>query len=172
MADDVANTGSSATAASTRCVAHELRKLTRLVTRYYDRHLAAVGIRAAQYVLLNALAQMGPANGTALAAWTGMDASTLSRALLHLRRLGWVCFAVCVDQRSKQFELTADGRMKLENARPHWFGAQEDIRRLVGSTSLNALLELSVRVSCVVASELRSCGRTVRSRRIASRGVV
>src|SRR5256884_6088678 len=63
------------------CACQNLRRLTRIVTRIYDRELRKAGIEITQFGLLTALAIAGEANQKTLSAGFAMDSTTLTRTL-------------------------------------------------------------------------------------------
>jgi len=119
------------------CTCTPLRRLTRKMTLLYDHHLQPNELTITQYSLISRIGRLGPIANIQLAADMGMDRSTLSRALKPLMAAGWV-EAVdlpeepLLDKRSFALQLTAAGRRKLEQARPNWQRAQDEIDRQLG----------------------------------------
>jgi len=72
------------------CACQNLRRLTRLITRFYDQELRKADIEITQFGLLTALGMAGEANQKALSAGFAMDSTTLTRTLAPLRKKGWI----------------------------------------------------------------------------------
>ncbi|EJN09998.1 MarR family winged helix-turn-helix transcriptional regulator [Herbaspirillum sp. YR522] len=118
------------------CTCSPLRRLTRRITIIYDHHLAADALTITQYSLISRIGRVPVANPE-LAVVMGMDRSTLSRALKPLIAAGWIetfdpPAEAHLDKRSFVLQLTAAGRAKLDQARPNWQRAQDEIDRLLG----------------------------------------
>ncbi|MFA5916031.1 MAG: MarR family winged helix-turn-helix transcriptional regulator [Burkholderiales bacterium] len=120
------------------CTCARLRKLTRRLTRIYDAHLSAQGIKVTQYSLL-ANAARGERTLSEFAAELEMDRSTLSRNLAPLAEQGWVSIAVGADPRSRSISVTAAGRRKLKTTLPLWRKAQCEVEAILGAASVGEL---------------------------------
>src|SRR5215475_15221224 len=88
------------------CACQSLRRLTRLVTRIYDRELRKAGLEITQFGLLTALATTGEANQKRLSAGFAMDSTTLTRTLGLLLKQGWIRVRRGEDRRERMFSLT------------------------------------------------------------------
>ncbi len=130
------------------CTCARLRKLARRLTRVYDAHLAAEGIKVTQYSLL-ANAARGERTLSEFAAELDMDRSTLSRNLAPLAAQGWVEIEVGADPRSRNVSVTAKGRKKLQAVLPLWRKAQCEVETLLGVTDVG---ELHRRVDAALAA--------------------
>jgi len=64
------------------------RRITRLVTQYYDNALAPAEIRSTQFSLLNSLSILGKISMKDLAMVLAMDRTTLTRDLQPLLKRG------------------------------------------------------------------------------------
>ena len=117
------------------CTCARLRKLTRRLTRIYDAHLAAAGIKVTQYSLL-ANAVRGERTLSEFATELDMDRSTLSRNLAPLAAQGWVSISVGSDPRSRSVSVTATGRRKLKAALPLWRKAQCETEAILGPSGV------------------------------------
>src|SRR5712664_749772 len=108
------------------CNCLALRQATRLVTQFYDQHLAASGVRTTQYSILTRLNRLGPMTINALAAELVVDRTTLGRNILPLERDGLIRIGQnAADARSRDLELTAKGAKRLRAARAGWLEAQK-----------------------------------------------
>ncbi|MBO9537440.1 MarR family transcriptional regulator [Herbaspirillum sp.] len=129
------------------CTCSPLRRLTRKITVIYDHHLQPNALTITQYSLLSRIGRGGPIANIALATDMGMDRSTLSRALKPLTAAGWVETVdlpeeAHLDKRSFALQLTAAGRKKLDEARPNWRRAQDEIDRQLGPRLAGELTEI------------------------------
>jgi DNA-binding MarR family transcriptional regulator len=121
------------------CTNLHLRQLTRQVTRHYDAHLAAAGLKTTQYSLLSAVLNLGSARPADLASALKMDASTLTRNLKPLIAAGWVAMGEGVDARSRSVSITGDGRAKRTEGQRHWKAAQQELNQTLGVPRVLAL---------------------------------
>jgi DNA-binding MarR family transcriptional regulator len=136
------------------CNCLALRQATRLVTQFYDQHLAASGLRSTQFSILAKLKRLGPTAINTLALELVVDRTTLGRNILPLARDGLIRIEPsAADARSKELHLTRKGADRLAAARERWTAAQEGFVAVYGkerAARLRALLH------GVVASELAS----------------
>ncbi len=114
------------------CACQNLRRLTRIVTRIYDRELRKAGIEITQFGLLTALAIIGEANQKTLSAGFAMDSTTLTRTLALLRRQGWIHVRPGKDRREHVFRLTEAGKRQTAAAQRHWEAAERRLRKTLG----------------------------------------
>jgi DNA-binding MarR family transcriptional regulator len=114
------------------CACQSLRRLTRVVTRIYDRELRKANIEITQFGLLTALAILGEANQKTLSAGFAMDSTTLTRTLALLRKKRWIDVKPGTDRRERVFRLTAAGKKQMAAARPHWEAAERRLRKALG----------------------------------------
>jgi DNA-binding MarR family transcriptional regulator len=118
------------------CTCSPLRRLTRRITVIYDQYLLPDALTITQYSLISKVGR-APVTNPELAVVMGMDRSTLSRALKPLIAAGWIetfdpPAEAHLDKRSFALKLTVSGRAKLDQARPNWQRAQDEIDRLLG----------------------------------------
>ena len=98
------------------------------MTQFYDGFFSEAGIEAAQFALLMALDMAKDKGQAALGEMLGMDKTTLSRNLKVLREKGWVESVAGEDARRRSVSLTAEGRLRLREAKPAWRRAGERFR--------------------------------------------
>jgi len=115
------------------CCCFNLRKVTRAVTQYFDRHLESTGIRATQFTLLVALSSTTAKTLTEIAESLVMDRTTLTRNLKPLVKLGFISTVQPVDKRSKGYVLTDQGKEVLAKALPLWREAQNTVVGVMGT---------------------------------------
>jgi len=131
-------------AAPTGCTNFKLRRLTRRVSRHYDRIVGAAGLKTTQYSLLSHVVALGRVRPGELARRMDMDASTLTRNLQPLVAQGWVEVGAGDDGRSRVVAVTAAGRAKRDEAQREWKRAQLALNDRLGEArvaQLHALLD-------------------------------
>ncbi len=121
------------------CACQSLRRLTRLVTRIYERELRKANIEITQFGLLTALAAVGEANQKTLSAGFAMDSTTLTRTLAPLRKQHWIHVKPGQDRRERVFRLTEAGRMQIAAAQPHWEAAERRLRESLGPAAFRQM---------------------------------
>lgn len=110
-----------------------LRRLTRLVSRHYDAHLACCGLKTTQYSLLATVTRSGPVGLGDLARLLSLDASTLTRNLQPLVKAGLMTIDAGADGRSRQVTATPAGARLRALAKPHWRRAQTSLDKTLGA---------------------------------------
>ena len=131
-------------AAPRGCTNLKLRQLSRAVSRHYDAHVSATGLKNTQYSLLSHVQLLGPVRPSDLAARMRLDLSTLSRNLQPLVTLGWVSIGPGEDGRSRLVEVTEAGRAKRAEGQRAWKQAQLALNARLGTervVALHALLD-------------------------------
>lgn len=126
------------------CTNFKLRQLTRRVSQHFDRIIGVAGLKTTQYSLLSHIERLGPVRPGELARAMVMDASTLTRNLKPLLKLGWAELGPGADGRSRVVNATAAGRAKRREAGRQWKRAQLEINERLGSAKvahLHGLLE-------------------------------
>ncbi len=118
--------------APTGCTSFRLRRLTRRVSRHYDRIVGSVGLKTTQYSLLSHLVALGPVQPGELAGRMDMDASTLTRNLQPLVAQGWAEVGPGSDGRTRVVAVTAAGRAKRIEAERAWRRAQRSLEERLG----------------------------------------
>jgi DNA-binding MarR family transcriptional regulator len=114
---------------------------SRVVTRHYDRSLAAVGLRANDYSILARLDQDGSLPLGTLAARLAMDRTTLSRESAPLIAAGLLETRPGEhDARIRLLSLSDAGRARVLEARPLWARAQASLREEFGLARTSALI--------------------------------
>lgn len=122
------------------CACFGLRKVTRAVTQFYDRHLEPADIRATQFTLLIALSSASGKTLTELAEDLVMDRTTLTRNLKPLEKAGYITIVRLADRRSKGYTLTDRGRQAIDKGIPLWRKAQQQIVGQLGNDRFHKLL--------------------------------
>jgi len=122
------------------CNCFALRQAARYVTQMYERHMASVGLTAAQFTILAKLNRRPGSTMVELAEAMVMDRTTLVRALKPLQRDALIVTeASAQDARSHVFSLTDSGRLKYDAAREAWRAAQKEFESSYGPERARAL---------------------------------
>jgi DNA-binding MarR family transcriptional regulator len=136
------------------CNCAALRQAARQVTQFYDRHLAASGLRTTQFSILARLRSSGPTTVNALAEQMVMDRTTLGRNIQPLERRGLVAVRRGrADRRTKELHLTDAGRALTRIAIKKWAQAQAEFEAKFGKTRAIDLRHL---MHDIVASDFSS----------------
>lgn len=123
------------------CLCFHARKGARAITQVFDHALASTGLKSTQLSLLMVLKAREPINIGDLADALVTNSTTVSRTIKPL--LGRKLLTLSPntdDRRIKDVSLTAEGRLTLEGALPHWQAAQSQVARNLGNTTVQALL--------------------------------
>ena len=140
------------------CVA--LRKACRSVTHLYDLVLSPTGLKATQFVILQAIASSGEIAQWRLADEYGVSNDTLSRRLGTLRRAGLITQRIGATRAGERlYRLTAAGAQKFQEALPYWIRAQERFRHAMEhDTNWDAVIA-NIDHLCTIArnAELAKC---------------
>jgi DNA-binding MarR family transcriptional regulator len=122
------------------CACLQLRKVTRQVTRMYDRALEPAGLTTAQFSALSFVGRTADPSVGDIAARLVMDQTTATRLLKPLLRDRLIELAAAKDdKRRRAVRLTPKGRRKYEEALPLWRGAQAGLGQALGAKQLRAL---------------------------------
>ena len=136
--------------ADCNCLA--VRQAARYITQFYDRYLAAAGLRTTQFGILSRLKRHGPMSINTLAAELVVDRTTLGRNIRPLERDDLIAIeSDPSDGRSKILRLTKAGDARFQRAQKRWAEAQRRFERAYGGRQASQLRE---NLRAVVASEL------------------
>ena len=120
------------------CVAFNLRRATRIITRRYEDALRPIGMKAFQFTALAALSQHHTMPQLVLADFFGMDVSTLNRNIRAMERKGWITYTDDpADGRKKHVKITRSGRNAFASAAPLWEQAQADTKAMMSDFEWN-----------------------------------
>jgi DNA-binding MarR family transcriptional regulator len=108
-----------------QCACAAVRRRSRELTRFYERAMRGSGLRSSQFTLLAMLIQTGPMPATRLAAFLGLERTTLTRNLRPLLRDGLVTVEDEADRRIHKIAIAAKGEEAARGAFPFWKKAQD-----------------------------------------------
>lgn len=113
-----------------------MRCASRALTRFYDLVLAPVGLRATQFIALEAIAERGEIAQWELAQEYGMAVETLSRRLAALRKAGLITMRSGTGHHGeRRYRLTDAGVEMLRSAAPYWRRAQDRLSEAIADES-------------------------------------
>jgi DNA-binding MarR family transcriptional regulator len=134
------------------CNCLAVRQAARYITQFYDRYLAAAGLRTTQYGILSRLKRHGPMSINTLATELVVDRTTLGRNIRPLERDDLIAIeSDPSDRRSKILRLTKAGDARFQRAQKRWAEAQSQFEQAYGGKQASELRE---KLRAVVASEL------------------
>lgn len=143
-----------------------LRRASRAVCHLYDLVLAPTGLKATQYITLQAIADAGEIAHCDLARIFAASEETLSRRLASARESGWV--RMKLGERSRRvYCLTERGQKVLEAALPHWERADDRLRRELGELDWQGLSEFAERTTQAAIRAEKAPARNGRPRPVA-----
>ncbi|MFJ3485477.1 MarR family winged helix-turn-helix transcriptional regulator [Pseudomonas sp. NPDC090202] len=119
------------------------RRHARLLTRLYDRHLAAVNLSVSQFSILALIHQQPGILIAELADLMAMERTTLLRALKPLQSEGLLISEAEGARAAIRLTLSAQGRVKHDQAEVFWEAAQQEHEQTTGveaATSLRCAL--------------------------------
>ena len=128
------------------CLAHTLRRADRVISQFYNEHLAPLSLRVTQFSILRALDLLGSTTAAHLREALVLEQATVSRALKPLIRDGYINVMPGADGREKQLSLSKEGKALYEEALGPWNQAQEKLKARLGSTGTEDLVKLSNRI--------------------------
>jgi DNA-binding MarR family transcriptional regulator len=122
------------------CVCLNLRRVTRVVTQFFDAEMRRHGIRPTQRSILLALNAKESWSMAELSDWLGMDRTTLVRNLRPLERDG-LAQAVGGGRGGRvELSITAKGRKKIKESQQAWRSAQSSAVKTLGEQRWSAIL--------------------------------
>lgn len=125
------------------CLAATLRQTTRAANAFYQQFLDVPEGQSTQFTLLAAINGFGRCTQRELAAWLGMDPTTLTRSLALLVEAGLVdAEPGATDRRTRVLTLSAAGRSRLQRLLPEWRAAQAAAVERLGPAKSRRLLAL------------------------------
>ncbi|MGX1496536.1 DNA-binding MarR family transcriptional regulator [Labrenzia sp. MBR-25] len=120
------------------CLGHAARRTANLLTRHYNKHLAALGLELTQAQLLAAIADGSAASAAEIARFLGIDRSTLARNLKPLESAGLIARQGTGGKKVLPV-LTPLGEAKVIEIHSTWLKAQEELSTLLGPDGADAV---------------------------------
>ena len=114
------------------CASFNFRRVSRAITALFDRAMQDSGLRSTQFAILTAVAKTQPVSIGAIADLLIIDATTLTRSLNLLKKLGYLTISPRGAKRQRFLNLTDDGLKALARAVPLWRKIQQSFVNQVG----------------------------------------
>jgi DNA-binding MarR family transcriptional regulator len=125
------------------CACTTLRELARRATAIYDDVLGPLGLKQTQYAVLARLDGLVQCSLGELADVCNLDVTSMSRGLRPLIANGWVKAGRGKDDRTKRYELTAQGKQVARKAFALWKKAQSRLHEVIPQEHIRTLKSLS-----------------------------
>lgn len=138
--------------ASTGCACTAARRTARAITELYDLVLAPTGLKATQFIILQAISAAGEAAQWQLAAWYAIAPETLSRRLNAAKRKGLLEVRLGQHRGERIYRLTDGGREALAKALPYWERAQARLRLTLDCHDLASIIEVLDRITAAASA--------------------
>jgi DNA-binding MarR family transcriptional regulator len=126
------------------CASFNFRRASRAVTALFDNAMEESGLRSTQFAVLTAIAKAQPVSIGSLSDVLVVDATTLTRSLRLLQKLGFLTISPRGAMRQRFLHLTPEGEKALARAIPLWRNIQQRFVGQIGKEqweSLRAQLE-------------------------------
>jgi len=114
------------------CASFNFRRVSRAVTTLFDTAIQDSGLRSTQFAILTAVAKTQPVSIGAIADLLVIDATTLTRSLHLLRKLGYLTISPRGIKRQRFLNLTDEGEKALARAVPLWRKIQQSFVDQIG----------------------------------------
>jgi len=122
------------------CVCFNLRRVSRVVTQFYDAEIRRHGIRPTQGTILAALQAKESWRMAELSEFLGMERTTLVRNLRPLQREGLAQATGGGHGKLVELSITNKGRKQIEKLTPAWKSAQNAAVKTLGEKRWSAIL--------------------------------
>jgi DNA-binding MarR family transcriptional regulator len=126
------------------CLCLASRRAARTITSAFDRRLRSHGLRATQFTLLASLALQGERSVGDLAAFIGVDRTTLTRNMALAETRGLIeSRRADSDARTRLVSITPHGREVLDQAFSTWREVQASLTESMGDDAARGLRRLA-----------------------------
>ncbi len=125
------------------CYCIGIRRAANAVTSFYDSALEPTGLTVNQFSLLKNLDCLGSGSISDIAAYVGLERTTLTRTLKPLAAGGYIQDVSERGRRGKKLQLTDLGKETLNKGIPLWESVQSEIENRLGKENLQWLFEIT-----------------------------
>lgn len=129
------------------CMCASFRRTARALTQVYEEALRPLGLRSTQLTILQLLSFAGEVSQGQMGEMLAMDSTSLTRTLAIMVREGWIAERRGKDRRERRLRLSSGGEAQLRRALPVWEKVQSRLRRQLGDSAWNNLLQLTRQVT-------------------------
>lgn len=121
------------------CISGKIRRINRLTSAIFRKHLATHDITESQLSVLFILTKAGSKTQKELTDFMKLEKSTLNRNLKRLFDKGYI-----QKENFPKIEMTEQGMIFVDNIIPEWERAMKEIRSIIeqdGEESLNIIID-------------------------------
>jgi DNA-binding MarR family transcriptional regulator len=122
------------------CTCFNIRRVSRVITQFFDAEVRRQGMRPTQAPILRALNAKSGWSMAELSDWLGMERTTLLRNLRPLQRDGLARAKGAGRGGHVELEITAKGRAALAKNHPAWRAAQDKVVAILGKERWSAII--------------------------------
>jgi DNA-binding MarR family transcriptional regulator len=122
------------------CTCFNVRRISRVITQYFDAEVRRHGLRPTQTPILGALQAKNGWGMAELSEWLGMERTTLLRNLRPLQRDGLVRAKGGGRGGHVELEITEKGRTALAKMLPAWRSAQDKVVAILGKERWSSII--------------------------------
>ncbi len=122
------------------CACFNVRRVSRVITQFYDAEVRRHGMRPTQAPILRALDAKDEWSMAELSEWLGMERTTLLRNLRPLERDGLMRTRGGGRGGHVELEITEKGRKALAKMAPSWRSAQDKVVAILGKDRWSAII--------------------------------
>jgi DNA-binding MarR family transcriptional regulator len=121
------------------CYCATLRQAARAVTALYESVIGDEGVPPTQFTALQVMRRSPNLTTTELAEVIGIDQTTATRTLAHIKKAGLARTVVTGDRRERRWILTAAGETTMRKLMSKWETAQAAFESRLGAADAAAL---------------------------------
>ena len=122
------------------CACFNVRRVSRVITQFFDAEVRRQGMRPTQTPILGALKAKSGWSMAELSEWLGMERTTLLRNLRPLQRDGLVRAKGGGGGGHVELEITEKGRAALDKTLPAWRAAQDKVVAILGKARWSTII--------------------------------
>lgn len=121
------------------CYCATLRQAARAATTLYEAALGDSGVPLTQFTALQVMARAPDLTTTELAEMIGIDQTTATRTLAHIKKAGLARTRSAEDARERRWILSAEGERTVRKLTMQWEKAQAAFEARLGTAEAAAL---------------------------------
>jgi DNA-binding MarR family transcriptional regulator len=122
------------------CTCFNVRRVSRVITQFFDAEVRRHGMRPTQTPILRALQAKNGWSMAELSDWLGLERTTLLRNLRPLERDGLLRTKGGGKGGHVKVEITEKGRTAVAKTQPGWRSAQEKVVAILGDERWSAII--------------------------------
>jgi len=122
------------------CTCFNIRRVSRVITQFFDQEVRRHGLRPTQTPILRALQAKNGWSMAEMSEWLGMERTTLLRNLRPLQRDGLVRAKGAGRGGHVELVITEKGRRALAEMSPAWRSAQDKVVATLGKERWSAII--------------------------------